>query len=254
MEIRQEQMDVLAEAARRDFENQLVLHVQEFSPRSFEILGEPVVREVVQAGMARAEEYGFTNRGPVQFYIELMFMFGSDYDTDPQYPWAHEILSDADGDQMVRADRLYEESMDFVQKVAGPDFEYEKRALRRVRRLDPDLPSKSGAGQRVNIRERLRRMHPEKYDYIGKEAIRALIERGSKLAGEHSITEASGGALLVALMFAFGHGCVTDPQFPWIAETLKESSDKEAGERVQLLYSKMMTYFDHALEAFKEGA
>jgi hypothetical protein len=84
-------------------------------------------------GMARARAYGLTNQGPVRFYIELMFMFGSDFDSDPLLPWVREILTDpATPDQMVRADRLYGRFTDYVEKVAGPDNKYVKEALRRA--------------------------------------------------------------------------------------------------------------------------
>lgn len=92
--IRKETMEVFEEALLRNFEDEMVQHIKQFTPRHSEIIGEQCVRQVAKMGIERARQYGLTNRGPVRFYIELMFMLGSNFDTDPQYPWAGEILND----------------------------------------------------------------------------------------------------------------------------------------------------------------
>ena len=94
--IRDQQMQAFAQNAKKQFEAETVPHISRFAPRQFEILGEKTIGQIVSLGIERAEKYGFTNRGPVRFYIELMFMFGSDFDTDPQYPWAAELLGGSD--------------------------------------------------------------------------------------------------------------------------------------------------------------
>ena len=44
------------------------------------------MRREIRFGLERAGSYGFTIRGPVRFYIELMVRLGCDFDTDPPYP------------------------------------------------------------------------------------------------------------------------------------------------------------------------
>src|SRR4029450_5072165 len=133
LEIRSEQMTAFEQAALIAFEDEMVEHLKNFSPQHCEVMGESRVRSVIQLGMARARTYGFTNRGPARFYLEMMFMFGTDFDSDPLLPWVLTILNDpATPDQMVRADRLYEGLMDYAEKVAGPNNQYIKEALRRA--------------------------------------------------------------------------------------------------------------------------
>ncbi|MCY1013798.1 hypothetical protein OV079_51395 [Nannocystis pusilla] len=55
------------------------------SPPLFKTLGEEPMLVVVRTGMAAAERHGFNLRGPVRMYLELMLLFGSRFDTDPQY-------------------------------------------------------------------------------------------------------------------------------------------------------------------------
>ena len=248
LKIRDEQMKVFEQAALRSFEDEMVKHIKQFAIKHSEIIGDQGVREVVRMGIERAKKHGLTNRGPVRFYIELMFMLGSDFDTDPQYPWAGEILNDPGiVDQMERADRLYDKAMNYVEKVAGPEYKYEEEALRRVTQMRfEDLPD-SDEKFASDIIGHLKRIYPQKIEYVGELALNILIQQGNELAKSHAISTTAGAALIVGLMFAFGHGCFTDPQFPWIAGTLSNTSVIDLNKKVERLYSRMMTFLDNAL-------
>jgi hypothetical protein len=100
------------EDQNRRFEDEMVRHIGSFSPKTWEQLGEQGVRGTIAKGIERARDYGFTKRGPMRFYLEMMFMFGPDFDTDPEHPWAREILVEKGWDQMRRADRLHEVAME----------------------------------------------------------------------------------------------------------------------------------------------
>src|SRR5262245_45441568 len=88
MRIRREQMEAFHTVALAAFEDEMVVHSKEFSPRLCEVIGEEQLRVALRAAMDQAGGYGFTNRGPVRLFIEMRFLFGSAFDTDPQYPWA----------------------------------------------------------------------------------------------------------------------------------------------------------------------
>jgi len=248
LKIRKEQMEVFEQAAIRNFEDEMVRHMKKFSLLHCKVIEDNGVREVIRLGIDRSEKYSLTNRGPVRFYIELMFMFGSDFDTDPQYPWAGEILNDPRiVDQMQRADCLYNKAMDCVDTVAGPDYEYEKEALRRISHIRFENLPAIGDNVETEIVIHLNRIHPQKCKYIGQPAFQALIQRGNALTESYALPMPDGIALLVGLMFAFGHGCVNDPQFPWIAETLNNTQIVAPSKRIERLYSKMVTYLSYEL-------
>jgi hypothetical protein len=131
--IRDEQMQAFAQNAKRQFESEMVRHISGFAPGRFEALGEKAVREMVSLGIERAEKYGFSNRGPARFYIELMFLLGSDFDTDPQYAWAAEVLGGPDpADQMTRADQLHQKTLSYIETAAGQYTEYERQAFDKI--------------------------------------------------------------------------------------------------------------------------
>jgi hypothetical protein len=246
--IRKEQMEVFEQAALRTFEDQMVEHLKEFAPKHCEVLGESGVRQVVRLGMERARRYGFTNRGPVRFYLESMFLFGSDFDTDPQLPWAGEILKDPTiWDQTVRADRLYDRVMDYLNQVAGPDCEYAKEALRKASRQRFEGVPVSDENFENKVIARLNEVYPQKCAYIGEAALRTLVRRGNFLAERYSVSIDAGVVLFIGLMFALGHGFARDPLFPWIERTLNDTRIDNPNKRVERLHSRAMTYLSRAL-------
>lgn len=70
----------------------MVVHLKKFFPRQCEAEGEPQIRKTIQYGIERAAAYGITAERDVCKYIDLMIVFGSDFDADEQLPWAGEIL------------------------------------------------------------------------------------------------------------------------------------------------------------------
>jgi hypothetical protein len=248
--IRREQTDVLKQAARRNFEDRTTDHLKVFAPAHFKILGNARVRQVIQLGVDRAGSYSLFNREPVSLYIELMLMLGSDFDTDPQLPWVRKILTDETvSDQSERAGKLYDETIRFAGAVSGPNHEYERDALRRVchKRLE-DFP----VADQHSILSHLRSVHPQKCEYVGEVGLRLLIQRGIGKASEYGVTAHSGVLLFVGLMFAFGHGCFTDPQFPWVAATLDSRDGDDRRRQVERLYAKTMTYLGFALSDIEQ--
>ena len=94
---------------------------------------------------------------------------------------------------------------------------------------------------------RLRAIYPEKCDYVGEPAIRALIPRGVKLARSYSLASDFGVAFLIGLMFALGHGVAHDPKFPWIDETLKDEKRGDPDERARQLHATIKGLFEYFL-------
>jgi hypothetical protein len=161
--IRDEQMNVFEEAVTAVFKSEMVRHLQQFVPRHSAVIGAAGVEQVVDRGIASARVHGFTNRGPVRLYLELMSMFGSGFATDPVLPWTVAPLTERDeSSQMARAEQLHAAVLEYLEKVAGPGNQYTLSALRRLSSIDADALL-GGSG---SIEERLvdayRVMYPQK--------------------------------------------------------------------------------------------
>jgi hypothetical protein len=246
--IRRAQIDVF-EDARPEFENQLIRHLQEFSPLHSELSGEQGVRPIVRGAVERAANYSWTRRGPVQLFVDLIFLLGVVFDTDPQYPWITKILVRSTIDtQVAEADEMHAQVIVYLDATGGPGREYAKRALRRAREMSYEGPPIASPRYFVEALHRARGAYPEKYDYLGVDLVSKVIEGGLIEARRYSVTSDAGVALFASLMFALGYGVLRDPKYPFIESTLTNPAISEPNRRAERVYSKMMTYLDRVLE------
>jgi hypothetical protein len=246
--IRREQMDVFRAGALRGFEDEMVAHLARFSPALFAVAGEQQTRKAVRLGMERAGGYGFDLRGPVRLYLELMLLFGSAFDTDPQYPWAAEILTDQDtATQMQRAERLYTATLEYRRHVAGPDDVYTLRALKRIQAFASQPLQVTRDDFTAAMRRELVFLYPEKAASVGDEGLSALIRKGRDGARVQGFTTSRGVALVILLMFTFGHGCGADPLYPWIARTLRDEKLSDPEEKSKRLEKRALTWLEQVL-------
>ena len=250
--IRAEQVKVFEQAALRRFEDEMVVHSKEFTPRLCEVLGDEQLRAALRQAMQRATHYGFTNRGPMRFYIELRFLFGSHFDTDPQYPAMSEVLN-ASGDQMTRADQIYEGVVDYHAKVAGENNVNVRKSLEALSVFARKPVSFSSHDFVTEMLQHMTRIFPQKSAYVGKEALTKLIHEGRTEAQKYGFTTPHAEALIVVLMFAFGHGCTDDPLYPWISRTLNDEKIIDPATRAERLEKQAVTWFDHELAKFQKG-
>jgi len=111
--IRRQQMNILSWKIRMAFEDRMVLHLKEFFPDQCRMLGEKDTRAAIRNGMERAETYGLGTESDLAKYLNVMFTFGRDFDTDPELPWASAILNARDGSApSERLARLYKVAVD----------------------------------------------------------------------------------------------------------------------------------------------
>ena len=251
--IRRQQIEVFEHAALRRFEDEMVVHSKEFTPNLCKVIGEVQLRVALRQAIGRAGTYGFTYQGPIRLFIELMFLCGSDFYNDPQYPALAEILS-ASGDQMQRAEQIYQGILDYQKKVSGPDAENTRKALGALS-IFGRMPLTFSPNDFVSgMLQEMADAFPQKVAYIGNEALTALIDEGQAEARRYRFPTARGEALLVVLMFAFGHGCTNDPLYPWIARTLKDERIVDPAARAQRLEKKALTWLEHVLALPRAGA
>jgi len=92
LRIRQEQVSAFVEAALKSFEDRMINHLNTFFREPCEALGERKTRQAIQHGIQRAATHGLLTERNVCKYIDLIFVFGRDFDIT--LPWARQILND----------------------------------------------------------------------------------------------------------------------------------------------------------------
>jgi hypothetical protein len=251
--ISEQHMAALHRTAVVRFENEMVSHSLAFAPRLARVLGDEQLRRAIGGAMTRAQTHGFTQRGPVRLWIEAMFLFGSGFDDDPQYPWAAAILQ-APTDAMQRANALYARVLDYQARVAGAGGVNTRAALRKLAQLSERPPAPApGAAEDALVWE-LANVFPEKAAYAGKQALRALAAEGVALARKAGFETPRARLALAMLMFMFGHRCADDPLYPWIARTLHDPRIADPAVRADRLERKALTWLGHVLASYTERA
>lgn len=236
--------------AMRSFEAEMSDHLRQFSPPLCKTLGEEQLLTAVKYGIARAKKYGFDMRGPVRLWLENALVFGSAFDTDPQYPWVAEIVTNSEMIQMHRAERLFEKTVEYRHSVGGERDAFTLKALEMIRPVtDGPLPF-TEENMTGNLRLTLATIYPEKAAYLGDEALSLLIDAGVKAAKQRGITVLRSQVLVVTLMYAFGHGCIGDPLYPWIERTLSDETIGDPNARAARLERKALIWLDHVLAYF----
>jgi hypothetical protein len=90
--IRQEQFAVLSQLEVEKFADWVFTHLQRFFPAQCRAAGDVRISEMIEYGIERAAAYNLTSKRDVCKYIDLMVVFGRDFDTDSRLPWAGELL------------------------------------------------------------------------------------------------------------------------------------------------------------------
>ena len=246
LNIRTEQLQALEQYSLDRFGEEMLAHARDFAPALSQQLGEAQLRVAIAQAMSRSITYGFTNRGPMRLYIELMFLCGSDFDTDPQYPEIGEALR-ASHDQMSRAEHIHLRVKAYLSEVAGPGNINVRRALEAVEVFARNPPEYSPGTFEEGMIQEMKRAFPAKVSYIGDRPVHALVQEACLAAEKFGFSTSRANTLIATLMFSFGHGCLSDPLYPWMSQTMTDEKIVDSVARAERLERKAITWLSHVL-------
>ena len=240
--IRKEQMKIFESYASDIFVNSLVEHIREFFPNHYNLFGERQSRKVVLYGVKRADARGFDTERNVCLYLDAMLILGSNFDDDIQLPWVADILDDKNlNDPVSRMDTLIDAALNYFEKVAGPNNRHLNRTFLTMQRESEkmfSLPVSNAFEEHVV--DLLRWICPNKFETVGEDRIRKMVELGTNLANQHRLTGNFGKIVYIAFMFILGSGFDRDPQFSWANQNLNDPRPLPPESRADMLYQNGM--------------
>jgi hypothetical protein len=242
--INENQMAALKQRSLHHFEDEMMEHCAEFSPQLCKTLQEEQLRDVVVLAIQRAKEFGFSFRGPVRLYIEMVLLFGSDFANDPQYSWVQAFHRDKMGGvELYRAKHLQQKLCDYLKAVHGPDDTYVIAAIEHSDIELSNYPASSVSDPRQVCQHELTRVFPQKVDYAGAEALSLLIDSSLETCENLRISSLPGQLLICGLAFSFGHRCLDDPLYPWISKTVMNAPPDDGPDAlVARLHKRVQTW------------
>jgi len=249
--IRAEQLAAFQQAATTTLENQLLAHIQKVMPILSATLGEKSLRLTIQQAMINAAQYELTERAAIRLFVELRFLLGSEFDSDPQYPWITSILHDKEMLQIKKARQLYEKIANYQTQVLGKNGINTRIGLQNFMLFmqQPFLLSMRDFGP--GMLRVLEDIFPLKAAYLGEEALQGVIRIGYTRARELGFPTLRSYGVLVGLMFLCGHGCIADPLYSWIDNTL--NSQEKIDAIAEHLNEKTRLWLEQMLAAAPEG-
>ncbi len=117
--IRQEQERILAQYAAERFVEQACGHLHKCWPEQCEARGEEAVRTSVQMALKRAKRYGITTQRGIIRFLDVMYLLGDNFDTNPELAWATGILAHATMPAWAKADRVWAEAKERAELSEG---------------------------------------------------------------------------------------------------------------------------------------
>jgi hypothetical protein len=85
-------MTVLAALGDSQMEDRARAHLKSCIPDSCALLSDDELRDIIRWGRRRSRHYGIEREHDFFRYLNLMFIFGLQFDTNPKYPWAKQSL------------------------------------------------------------------------------------------------------------------------------------------------------------------
>src|SRR5215471_10933535 len=101
LRIRQEQMNVFSDYMHKSFARRAALYLRESHPHATDSMTVAELHEFIDSGVDRAARHSFTRENEIGVFLELMLLFGVDFDHTTG--WAAEILQNP---KLSAAERL----------------------------------------------------------------------------------------------------------------------------------------------------
>lgn len=240
--IQNKQLQVFKDLALKKFEDEMVDHVQEFFPNHFMMMQESGVRNTIRYGYVRAKSYGFTTKRNVCLYLNTMLLLGSNFDYDPQYPWAYTMLNDEIIQHpVIRIDKLANHTLELVSQISGAHHTYLNRALLNLHNNADKLFEKLISSDLASTHEHLRMLFPRKCEVIGERNLQRMISYNTNQARYYGFTHEPNILMYTVFTFIMGSGFDSDPQFSWAGGILSDSAIRDQDNKVRLLYQKVIS-------------
>ncbi len=245
--LRKGQMDAFQESGERRFEDRTIAHLTTHFPKNCQLLGAEQVRNFVKYAVGRGKADGFSSERELTLYANLTMLLGGGFSRDPQLS---EITAALHYKALIvdsgrRIGEVYDLTMRYIDRIAGPDNAYWARVLRYLKgaRMEDLLnPAREDFVESTLVL--LARIYPEKYTAVGRNALIRLIDLGLEHCRKTGFQQPDAQAFYIGLMYLLGSGFWKDPQFPWAASILDNAKAGSETEVFRELYDRSMAYLD----------
>jgi hypothetical protein len=240
--IRNAQLEMLSKPADDLFIQSAIDHIFKFSPATCTTIGIERVRKTINYCLVKATRYGFTTQGQVLFFLDCMYSFGSEFDSDPTLAWASEVLRNTSSPD-VKSSLLYERMVEFTTNIYGNNHGNVISGLETLVELFKTPQELSKETFEYTMLTLLYKVFPARCVHCGDQILRSLIQKGVHDVDMIGIDSLRVKVTVIFLMLFVGHGVLNDTIYYWIGETLKNKREHEDSTDRSYIFEKTVSAF-----------
>lgn len=193
----------------------------DLTPRRFRAIGKNQQENFLRHLMVRSEKLRITKYSEIAYLGCLMQAFGCWFDVDPSYYRINRFITDPEyNENPHRVDLLHQERENYLKSCVGEDGEIRLRHQRNIMVRLSALHGGYEVMNRTMIADMIRRDTPEKFTFLGREAVSKLFVESERLSREMGFLKEWHTASIAALAYALGVGFFNDPFYPWVRQKL----------------------------------
>ena len=185
-----------------------------------DLIAQASPEELTQAtvtALERAREHGFNRRRQMYFMVHLSTALGSGFDSDPQYRWLQPLLDNHPGMAATQRSQVMCWHVDaFRVRAYGGVLATSQAALARLLAVDQAMLSRVSRDLAFEGPRLLASVFPRRLDFMDRDAMFSLLNASRRADFGNAQGSGGGPALLLLLMFLFGHQVMSDPLRMWL--------------------------------------
>jgi hypothetical protein len=227
-------------------------HLAEAYPVRANLIGKQGLCKVIEQAIERGKVYGIESRYEYMIFGEAALALGIGFDTDPQLPWAKEILSN-EHPATERMDELDDAMTQHIEKTFGEAEDFPRASFEawKAKSYD-DIEELFQNGSHEEYHEFLSDLWPQKYDTLGPDSLDMLPAHGDEMLKLGKVSSQVGKRYLMVLQFLLGHTFYSDPQYFWLHDIISDPTHKNEDYMLTSLHFTVQQLFEAYGEAAKQ--
>ncbi|WP_338803406.1 hypothetical protein WDV76_14715 [Xenorhabdus griffiniae] len=249
IELNEDQWNMLRKHSFNSYIDELIVHCNESYPYLYIKLGKDGLRSALKNAVEKAKNEGFDQRGAVQFYIDMFILFGTEFQTDPQYAWIKAIFDNHSHlGQLEKTSLLYHEVTRYLTEVHGKQDENLKASILKFQNINIKHLNVQWNTYESNVDVLLNSLFPKKYQYIKKNNIKKLIQFSVEKSSQYDIKSANHSAFLTLTMFLLGYKLDQDIFLPHLNTKLFKQYYSDTDSLIMEMENQVKDYLKSFLQ------
>lgn len=209
MDFTDKQVEILKEISYEKFVIEVMSHWKTAFPSILLRGDERIFYRYIREGIVLANKYGYSQRGPVRLYLDLMIISGVNFEKDPLFQWMN-TEKGLSTSQIESSVYLHSKLRDYIDAVYGKNNVFINESKVRFKELNSKNLPVGANGDKHEVHELLKCIHPQRYNFSGFDAIESLIYISSEYCDRYKLKNERHRSYVTLIMFLFGCSFETD--------------------------------------------